>query len=119
MMPFEETAKWMKEEIERNKMMSPEEFMKWFMEKSRESEADHQKHLKEMEEMDREREERDRKREADHQKHLKEMDRKREADHQEHLKRIDELKNGPPIPHPIIPCPIPSPPIQEVSSLQV
>ncbi len=34
-------------------------------------------------------------------------------------RRIDEIKHGPPIPHPITSCSIPSPQIQEVSPLQV
>ncbi len=35
---------------------------------------------------------------------LEELKKKCEA---EHLKRIDEIRNGPPIPYPIIPCMIP------------
>ncbi len=89
---------------ERRKMMSPEEFTKWFMK----NEADHKEYM----------EWKKREREADHQKHLQEMELEKKCE-AEHLKRMDEIKYRPAIPHPIISCSIPSPLVQEVSSLQV
>ncbi len=46
------------------------------------------------------------------------MDRESKADHQRRLKRMDEIWYGPAIPHPIISCPIPSPPVQQVITLE-
>ncbi len=95
--------------------MSFEECMNWMEERSRERkaerEADHQEHLKYME-----------RREADHQEHkekMERMDKESEARRQKHLKEMDEIRNGPPIPYPIVKCPIPSPPVKQVSTLQV
>ncbi len=89
-------------------MVSFEELMnrmkEWNEEKNRKSEANHQEHLKNMERMNR-------KHEAEHHEHLEYMERMD--------REIDEMRNGPPIPHPIVSCSIPSPPVQEISSLQV
>ncbi len=85
-------------------MSAVEEYVQCFMEElSREREA--------------ERKERNRKRDAEHQEHLKYMERM-DRKHQEHLKKMDEIENGPPIPYPIIVCPIPSPPVQEVTLMK-
>ncbi len=92
--------------------MDPEVFKKWMEEWKRISDADHKENMERI----------DREREADDQKHKENMERlkrEREADHQEHLKRMEEIDNGPPIPYPITSCTIPSPPIQEVTSLHI
>ncbi len=78
-------------------MTSAEEYLKWVKE-------NHPGYFKHME------------RKA---KEIEETKRKREADAQRHLKRMEEIENGPPIPYPIISCTIPSPPVQEVTSLKV
>ncbi len=61
------------------------------------------------EEMDRERKAADQK----HKENMERIDRRMEANHQKHLKEMDEIENGPPIPHPIIPCSIPSPSVDQ------
>ncbi len=63
--------------------------------------------------------------EADRKYHAEkeELDKKREANHKEYIERLaresDKIKYGPPVSFPIVPCSIPSPPVQEVSTLQV
>ncbi len=112
--------------------MSPKETMKWLMNWMKEwnEGAEHQEHLKYMEQKEAEREERNRKSEAEREERDKECEadlkeymersrRKSEARYQEHLKEMDEIQNGPPIPYPITSCTIPSPPVQEVTSLRV